>query len=73
MSDARRVSLQRLGREQDELEREVDAFRVKAAAREEERMAALRVSLRRSGIPLPGSAGNVARMSDDDDRTASGD
>jgi len=70
MSDARRVSLQRLGREQDDLEHDVDAFRARSAAREEERMAALRVSLRRSGIPVRGSAGNVAWMSDDDDRTA---
>ncbi len=70
MSDARRVSLQRLGREQDELEREADAFRVRAAVREEERMAALRGSLRRSGIHVRGSAGNVAWMSDDDDRNA---
>jgi hypothetical protein len=70
MSDARRVSLRRLGREQDDLEHDVDAFRARLAAREEERMAALRVSLRRSGIPVRGSAGNVAWMSDDDDRTA---
>jgi hypothetical protein len=36
MSDARRVSLRRLGRELDELERDVEAFRARAAAREHE-------------------------------------
>jgi hypothetical protein len=70
MSDARRLSLRRLGSEQDELEREVDAFRAKAAVREEERMSALRGSLRRSGIPVRGRPVDVAWVSDEDERTA---
>lgn len=70
MSDARRLSLRRLGREQDELEREVDTFRARAAVREEERMAALRGSLRRSGIPVRRRPVDVAWASDEDERTA---
>jgi tetratricopeptide (TPR) repeat protein len=70
MSDARRLSLRRLGREQDELEREVDTFRARAAVREEERMAALRGSLRRSGIPVRRRPVDVAWVSDEDERTA---
>ncbi len=59
MSDARRLSLRRLRREQDELEREVDVFRARAAVLEEERMASLRGSLRRSGIAVRGGAVDV--------------
>jgi len=70
MSDARRVSLRRLGREHDELEHEVNAFRAREAAREEERMAALRGSLRRSGIPVRGEPVDVTWVSDEDERVA---
>jgi len=70
MSDARRASLRRLGRDQDDLEREVDAFRARAAVREEERMASLRASLRRSGIPVRGSQVDVVWVSDADERAA---
>ncbi len=70
MSDARRASLRRLGRELDELELDVEAFRARAAVREEKRMAALRGSLRRSGIALRGRPGSVAWISDEDDRAA---
>jgi hypothetical protein len=70
MSDGRRLSLRRLGRELDELEHEVNAFRARAAVREEERMAALRGSLRRSGIPVRGGPTNVAWVSDEQERTA---
>jgi hypothetical protein len=70
MSDARRASLRRLGRELDELEREVDAFRARAAVREEERMASLRGSLRGSGIAVRRRPVSAAWMSDEDDQAA---
>jgi hypothetical protein len=70
MSDARRLSLKRLGREQDELEREVDAFRARAAVRAEEQTAALRTSLRRSGVPVRGGPVAVAWVADEDERAA---
>jgi len=70
MSDARRLSLRRLRREQDELEREVDVFRARAAVLEEERMASLRGSLRRSGTAVRGGAVDVVWVSDEDERAA---
>jgi tetratricopeptide (TPR) repeat protein len=70
MSGARRLSLRRLGREHDELEHEVNAFRARAALREEQRIVELRGSLRRSGIPVQGGPVDVAWMSDKDERVA---
>jgi SEC-C motif-containing protein len=70
MSHARRRSLRELGRDPDTLEHEVDAFRARAAVREEERRADLRASLRRSGIPVCGTRVDVAWVSGDDERAA---
>ena len=54
MSDERRVSLRRLGRELDELEREVEAFRARAVAREQQRRAEVRAAAKQARIPVRG-------------------
>ena len=68
MSDARRSSLRRLGRELDELERQVEAFRARAAVLEEEQLDAFRAAAKRSGIPVRGRPTTIAwlRLADAD-------
>ncbi len=70
MSHARRLSLRRLGRVRDELEREVEAFRADVARRDEEHAAELRRSARRAGLPIRRRAVTAAWMSEEDDRIA---
>jgi tetratricopeptide (TPR) repeat protein len=66
LSDARRLSLERLGRDLDELEVEVDAYRLRSAAREDEEMERLRAAERRAGIPVRGFAPTVAWIAPED-------
>lgn len=66
MSDARRSALRRLGRELDELEREVEAFRARAAAREQERLSEFRAAAKRAGIPVRGRSTTIAWLSESD-------
>jgi Flp pilus assembly protein TadD len=66
MSDARRVSLRRLGRELDELERDVEAFRARAAAREHERLSELRTTTKQAGIPMRGRPATIAWLTEAD-------
>ncbi len=68
MSDARRLSLRRLGRDLDELEREVEVFRVGLAEREQQRASELRVAARRAGMPVRGRTATVAWLREGDDR-----
>lgn len=70
MSDARRVSLRRLGRELDALEREIEAWRAGVAEREEERVAAVRAAARRAGLPVRGRLAHVVWLSEEDEREA---
>jgi tetratricopeptide (TPR) repeat protein len=70
MSDARRVSLRRLGRELDELERDVDAFRARAAKLEQERAVELRVAAKQAGLPVRGRTTTIAWMTEAEDRVA---
>lgn len=70
MSHARRLSLLRLGRERDDLEREVETFRAKVAQRDEQRAAELRRRMRAAGLPTRGRAVTAAWMSEEDDRIA---
>jgi hypothetical protein len=70
MSDARRSSLRRLGRELDELEREVEAYRARAAAREQEQLSELRDMARRAGLPVSGQPATIAWLHDQDERLA---
>ncbi len=66
MSDARRVSLRRLGRELDELERDVEAFRARAASRQHERLSELRMTTKRAGIPVRGRSATIAWLTEAD-------
>lgn len=70
MSDARRLSLRRLGRELDELERDVDAFRARAAKLEQERAVELRVAAKQAGLPVRGRTTTIAWMTEAEDRLA---
>ncbi len=70
MSHARRLSLRRLGRERDDLEREVETFRAQVAQRDEQRAAESRRTMRAAGIPTRGRAVTAAWMSEEDDRIA---
>jgi len=70
MSHARRLSLRRLGRDRDALEREVETFRADVARRDEERAAELRRSARRAGLPIRRRAVTAAWMSEEDDQSA---
>jgi hypothetical protein len=70
MSNARRVSLRRLGLDRDALELEVETFLAKAAEREEARAAQWRRRARSAGIPVPGRKVTAAWMSEEDDRAA---
>jgi tetratricopeptide (TPR) repeat protein len=64
MSDERRVSLRRLGRELDELEREVEAFRARAAAREQQRRAEVRAAAKQARIPVRGRRTTIAWLTE---------
>jgi tetratricopeptide (TPR) repeat protein len=66
LSDARRLALARLGRDRDELEREVDAYRVRQAAREQERIEEIRSAARAAGIPVRGLSPTVAWIAPED-------
>lgn len=66
MSDARRASLRRLGRELDRLEREVEAFRARAAAREQERMSEFRAVAKQAGITVRGQLTTIAWLTETD-------
>ena len=70
MSDARRASLRRLGREPDGLEREVEAFRARVAAREQEQLSELRAAVTRAGIGVRGRPATIAWVSEADDDVA---
>jgi tetratricopeptide (TPR) repeat protein len=70
MSDARRLSLRRLGRELDGLEREVEAFRAQAAEREHQRVSELRVAAKQAGIPVRGRSMTIAWLTDEEDQVA---
>lgn len=70
MSDARRLSLQRLCRELDELEREVEIFRTRAEEREQQRITELRVATNRAGMPVRGRPATIAWLTEADDRVA---
>lgn len=70
MSDARRLSLKRLGREPDSLEHEVEAFRAR-----EDLAAAIRIGKerdldRRLGIPSRSTSLEVTWLREEDDREA---
>ncbi len=66
MSDARRMSLRRLGRKLDELERDVEAFRARAAARAHERLSELRMTTQRPGISLRGRPATIVWLTEAD-------
>jgi tetratricopeptide (TPR) repeat protein len=70
LSDARRVSLRRLGLDRDGLELEVETFLAAKAARDEERAAELRRQMRRAGLAVAGRTVTAAWMSEHDDRSA---
>jgi hypothetical protein len=70
MSDVRRVSLRRMGAQLDELEREVEAFRARAAAHSQKQMAELRVAATRIGVPVRGLPATVAWLSEADEQAA---
>lgn len=54
LSDARRVALKALGRERDALEAEVDAFRRRAAERDEQQLVDIRAAAHGAGVPVRG-------------------
>ena len=66
MSDGRRLSLGRLGRGLDQLEREVEAFRARAAVREQERLSDLRSAAKRVGIPVRGRPATIVWLTEAD-------
>ncbi len=66
MSDARRVSLRRLGRKLDALELAVEAWRARLAEREAEQ----RAEARREGLPVRSEPMTVAWLSEEDERRA---
>jgi tetratricopeptide (TPR) repeat protein len=70
MSDARRVSLRRLGRDLDGLEREVEAFRAELSDRELQRAEELRVAAKRAGLPVRGRSMTIAWLTEEEDRAA---
>jgi len=70
MSDARRLSLQRLGREPDGLEREVEAFRARNDVGETTRVAAGRALDRRLGIPPRSTSLEATWLREEDDLEA---
>jgi tetratricopeptide (TPR) repeat protein len=70
MSHARRNSLERLGRGRDALEREVEAFKVLAAQRDEKRAQELRRARRSAGLPVAQRTITATWLTEDDDRTA---
>ena len=70
LSDARRQALKALGRDRDALEDEVDAFRRRAAQREERQVDGLGAAARATGIPMRGRPVSVAWIGPDDDAAA---
>lgn len=70
MSDARRLSLRRLGREPDALEHEVEAFRAKNAVGETMRLTTGRAVDRQLGIPARGASMQVVWFRAEDDLEA---
>lgn len=67
LSDERRRVLRALGRDRDALEDEVDGFRRRVAERDEQRVAQLRASARRNGLPLRGRPLSIAWLGPEDD------
>ncbi|MGH2902459.1 MAG: SEC-C metal-binding domain-containing protein [Solirubrobacteraceae bacterium] len=70
MSDARRLSLQRLQLELDEIEREVEIFRAQAKEREQQRISELRAASHRTDILVRGRPATIAWLTEVDDRAA---
>lgn len=70
MSDARRLSLKRLGREPDALEREVEAFRARKSVGETTRVEAGRALDRRLGVPPRSTSLEATWLREKDDREA---
>jgi hypothetical protein len=70
MSDARRLSLKRLGREPDALEHEVEAFRARNDVGETMRVEAGRASNRRLGIPPRSTPLEATWLREEDDLEA---
>lgn len=70
LSDARRRALEALGRDRDALEDEVDAFRQRAAQREEQQADELRAAARAVGISARRRLVSVAWVGPDDDAVA---
>jgi len=66
ISDERRVSLRRLGRELGELEREAEAFRARAAAREQQRLTEVRAAAKQARIPVRGRRTTIAWLTETD-------
>lgn len=70
MSDARRLSLRRLGREPDALEHEVEALRAKNAVGETLRFTAARAAGRQLGAPVRTAPWQVVWFREEDDLEA---
>jgi len=70
MSDTRRVSLKRLGRDLDELEREVETFRARVAVRKHEELTKFRAAAARIGTPVRGRPATIAWLSETDEQAA---
>jgi hypothetical protein len=70
MSDTRRLSLRRAGQELDQLEREVEAFRARAAVRRQEELDEFRAAATHEGVPVRSGPATAAWISDEDDRRA---
>ena len=70
MSDARRLSLKRLGREPDSLEHEVETFRVRKDIGGTIRVEAARALDRRLGVPSRSTSLQVTWLREEDDREA---
>jgi hypothetical protein len=70
MSDTRRISLKRVGRELDALEREVETFRARMAVREQEELTEFRSTAARIGTPVGGLPATIAWLSADDEQAA---
>jgi hypothetical protein len=70
MSGTRRVSLKRLGRELDELEREVETFRARMAVRKPEELTELRTAAARIRTPVRGLPTTIAWLSEADEQAA---
>jgi tetratricopeptide (TPR) repeat protein len=70
MSDVRRVSLRRMGLQLDELEREVEAFRARAAVRKQDELTEFRAAATRVGAAVRGLPATVAWLSEADEQAA---